>query len=60
MQYAGIPGLYMMFPSLFRHREDTLEIRLAVSRDGAYRTWADRETPFIPLGEPGDFDSGAL
>ncbi len=60
MQYPGIPGLYLMFPSLFRHREDTLEIRLAVSRDSANWTWPDRETPFIPLGGAGDFDSGSL
>ncbi|MBM4075218.1 MAG: hypothetical protein FJ267_06200, partial [Planctomycetes bacterium] len=60
LRYPGIPGLYLMFPSLFRHREDTLEIRLAVSRDGARWTWPDRETSFIPLGQNGDFDSGSL
>jgi hypothetical protein len=59
-QYPGSPGLYLMFPSLFRHREDTLDIRLAVSRDGVKWTWPDRETPFIPLGTAGDFDGGSL
>ena len=59
-QYPGVPGLYLMFPSLFRHQEDTLEIRLAVSRDGVKWTWPDRETPFIPLGKAGDFDGGSL
>jgi len=59
-QYPGVPGLYLMFPSLFRHREDTLEIRLAVSRDGVKWTWPDRETPFIPLGKAGDVDGGSL
>lgn len=60
LQYPGIPGMYLMFPSLFRHREDTLEIRLAVSRDGAKWTWPDREKSFIPLGQDGEFDSGSL
>ena len=58
--YPGVPGLYLMFPSLFRHREDTLEIRLAVSRNGIHWTWPDRETPFIPLDQSGDFDGGSL
>jgi hypothetical protein len=59
-QYPGASGLYLMFPSLFRHREDTLEVRLAVSRDGARWTWPEREKPFIPLGSTGDFDSGSV
>jgi hypothetical protein len=59
-QYPGAPGLYLMFPSLFRHREDTLEVRLAVSRDGARWTWPERDKPFIPLGSAGNFDSGSL
>ncbi len=56
----GASDLYLMFPSLFRHREDTLEIQLAVSRDGEKWTWPDRETPFIPLGMSADFDGGSL
>lgn len=59
-QYPGSPGLSLMFPSLFRHREDTLDIRLAVSRDSVNWAWPDRETSFIPLGQPGDFDGGSL
>ena len=59
-QYPDVPGLYLMFPSLFRHREDTLDIRIAVSRDGAKWTRPDREVAFIPLGQPADFDGGAL
>ena len=60
LPYPETPGLYLMFPSLFRHQEDTLEIRLAVSRDGVKWTWPDRETPFIALGRAGDFDGGSL
>ncbi len=58
--YPGAAGLYLMFPSLYRHHEDTLDIRMAVSRDTKQWTWPDRETPFIPLGKPDEFDGGSL
>lgn len=58
--YPGAEGLYVMFPSFFRHRDDTLEIRLAVSRDGANWTWPEREASFIPLGPADAFDGGSL
>ena len=60
LRYPGETDLYLMFPSLFRHQEDTLEIRLAVSRDCETWTWPDRETPLIALGAQGDFDSSSL
>jgi hypothetical protein len=53
-------GLYLMFPSLFRHGEDTLEIHLAVSRDGIQWTWPDSQAAFIPRGDSADFDGGSL
>jgi len=59
-QYPDVPGLYLMFSSLFRHREDTLDIRIAVSRDGVKWTRPDRDATFIQLGEPGHFDGGSL
>lgn len=58
--YPGQKGWYLMFPSLFRHREDTLEIQLAVSRDGEKWSLSEKSAPFIPLGEDGGFDSGSL
>ncbi len=58
--YPGTSGLYLMFPSLFRHRADTLDIRMAVSRNTEQWTWPDRNTPFIPLGPPDGFDGGTL
>lgn len=58
-----LPGktrLYVMFPSLFRHKADTLDIHMAVSRDGVNWSWPDRNQALIPLGQPGEFDSGSL
>ena len=52
--------VYLMCPSLFQHKPDTLDVRLAVSRDGVHWSWPERQTPFIPLGQPGAFDSASL
>jgi hypothetical protein len=60
MQYPYAPNIYFMFPSLFQRIPDTLDIRLAVSRDGVHWTRPDQSTPFIPLGASGEFDSGSL
>lgn len=58
--YPGGSRLYLMLPSLFQHKPDTLDIHLAVSRDGEHWTCPDRSKPFIPLGKQGEFDSGSL
>ncbi|MCA9009748.1 MAG: hypothetical protein KDB01_08380 [Planctomycetaceae bacterium] len=60
MKYPYAPNIYFMFPSLFQRIPDTLDIRLAVSRDGVHWTRPDQSTPFIPLGASGEFDSGSL
>jgi hypothetical protein len=60
MKYPGAANLYLMFPSLHRHEPDTLDIRLAVSRDGVRWTWPEQNAAFIPLGETGAFDSKTL
>ena len=58
--YPGRTDLVMMFPSLFNHQTDTLDIHFAVSNDGEKWTWPDRETAWIPLGAEGEPDSGSL
>jgi hypothetical protein len=60
IRLPGRDGLYLMCPSLFRHKADTLDIHLATSRDGVHWTRPDPQTPLIPLGKPGEFDSGSL
>lgn len=56
----AVPGLVLAFPSLFQHQADTLDIRLAVATTEGDFAWPDRETPFIPLGPPGEWDGGSL
>ncbi|HEX4146222.1 MAG TPA: hypothetical protein VHY91_22160 [Pirellulales bacterium] len=60
MKLSAAGGVYVMCPSLYQHKPDTLDIRLAVSRDGVRWTWPDRETALIPLGKPGESDGGSL
>lgn len=59
MKYPYAANVYLMFPSLFQHKPQTLDIRLAVSRDGIHWTRPQR-VPFIGHGEKGAFDSGSL
>ncbi|MDX9972084.1 MAG: hypothetical protein RBU21_03735, partial [FCB group bacterium] len=60
MKYPFAQSVYFMFPSLYNHETDTLDIRLAVSRDGIHWTWPEPDKPFIALGPAGAFDSGSL
>lgn len=60
VSYPGRADLLMMFPSLFSHRKDTLDIHVAFSSDGENWRWPDRQTPFVSLGADGEFDSGSL
>ncbi len=60
IKYAHAPNVYLMFPSLYQHKPDTLDIRLAVSRDGIRWSRPDPSTPFIALGTGPSFDSGSL
>ncbi len=60
MKYPYAENVYLMFPSLYQHDTDTLDIRLAVSRDGIHWSRPDQSTPWIALGKPGEFDGGSL
>ena len=60
VKYPYAANAYFMFCSLFQKDPQTLDIRLAVSRDGLKWTWPEQEKPFIPLGKPGEFDCGSL
>ncbi|MFH1616493.1 MAG: hypothetical protein ABIG61_15570 [Planctomycetota bacterium] len=55
-KYPYAPEAYFMFTSLFHHKADTLDVQLAVSRDGISWKRPDRK-PFLPLGAEGTFDS---
>lgn len=60
LKFTYADRVYLMFPSLYNHPADTLDIHLAVSRDGIHWSWPERGKPFIALGAAGSFDSGSL
>ena len=60
LKYPYAAGAYLMFPSLYQHQPDTLDIRFAVSRDGSNWSWPQQDVPYIPLGPTGTFDSASL
>ena len=57
--YPGNPEVRLMFPAVFRHLDDSMYIRLAVSRDGRRWHWVSREPVFGP-GNPPEWDSGVV
>lgn len=59
-KYPYADRVYLMFPSLYHHAEDTLDIHLAVSRDGIHWSWPERGKPFVALDAPGTVDGGSL
>ncbi len=55
-RYPGADHTHFLFPSFYHHYEGHFRVGLCTSRDN--QTWVrPTRTPFIPLGEPGTFDS---
>ncbi len=57
--YPGDPSLRFLFPAIYHHDSDQLDIRMAVSRDNPSFNWVSHQ-PIIELGEPGAWDCGAI
>jgi hypothetical protein len=59
MKYPYAGNAYFIFTSLYHHPSDTLDVQLAVSRDGVHWTRPER-TPWLANGSPGEFDDSAI
>lgn len=58
IKYGGAANSYFIFSSAYHHTSDTLDIRLATSRDGIhFDRWLE---PFVRLGTAGQFDSKGI
>ena len=55
-RYPGAAHAHFLFPSFYYHYEGTFQVKVCTSRDNRIWFRPTRET-FIPLGEPGAFDS---
>lgn len=57
--YPGESSLRLIFPAIYHHDNDSVDIRLGVSRDGRAYQWVSL-APIIKLGVPGEWDSGSI
>jgi hypothetical protein len=57
--YPGDPSLRLIFPAIYHHDNDSVDIRLGVSRDGRAFQWVSHK-PIIRLGSPGEWDCGSI
>jgi hypothetical protein len=57
--YPGNPSLRLLFPAVFRHLDDAMHVRLAVSRDNRNWHWVSRDPVFGPADQ-GDWDGGTI
>jgi hypothetical protein len=57
--YPGDPSLRLLFPAIYHRDRDSVDVRLAVSRDGRAFQWVSYD-PVITLGADGEWDGGSL
>jgi len=57
IKYPYAANAYFIFAAPFYHLHDTVDIQLAVSRDGVEWRRAGDRRPFVPIGCDGEFDS---
>jgi hypothetical protein len=58
-QYPGEPRLRLLFAAIYHHDQDSVDVRLGVSRDGRAFSWLSYE-PIIKLGGAGQWDGGSI
>jgi len=57
--YPGEPQLRLLFAAIYHRDQDSVDVRLAISRDGRAFSWVSYE-PIIKLGDAGQWDGGSL
>jgi hypothetical protein len=57
--YPDESSLRLIFPAIYHHDNDSVDIRLGVSRDGRAYQWVSL-SPIIKLGAPGEWDGGSI
>ena len=56
-RYPGKSDLHLMFPSVYHRATDTVDVQLAISRDGFNWSWPERR-PIVGMGPSGSGESG--
>lgn len=57
--YPGEPALRLMFPAIYHRGNDSVDVRLAISRDGRVFQFVSYD-PILKLGASGEWDGGSL
>jgi hypothetical protein len=57
--YPGDPQLRLLFAAIYHRDHDSVDVRLAVSRDGRAYSWVSYD-PIIRLGAAGQWDGGSI
>ena len=57
--YPDDPSLRFLFPAIYHHDTDQVDVHFAVSRNNRAWSWMSSE-PIIELGAPGEWDSGTI
>ena len=57
--YPDEPSLRLLFPAIYHRNDDSVDVRLGVSRDGRAFSWVSYE-PIIKVGGPNDPDGGSV
>jgi hypothetical protein len=57
--YPGDPQLRLLFAAIYHRDRDSVDVRLAVSRDGRAYSWMSYE-PILQLGGVGQWDGGSI
>jgi hypothetical protein len=57
--YPDDPSLCFLFPGIYHHSTDEVDVRMAVSRNNRTWNWMTHDT-IIELGAPGEWDSGVI
>jgi hypothetical protein len=57
--YPDDPSLRLLFPAIYHHDTDEVDVRVAISRNNRAWNWISRE-PIIEVGRPGAWDSGTI
>ena len=57
--YPDDPSLRFLFPAIYHHDTDHVDVHFAVSRNNRAWSWMSPD-PILELGAPGEWDSGAI
>jgi len=59
VQHPDLPSVKLLFPAIYHHASDQLDVRLGVTHNGKAINWVSYD-PIIEVGKPGEWDGGRV